>query len=168
MNVEQMKPFLLYLYIIPFSCWALDILVTLYVIDVLHVAAEINPLGWPLAVFGALILYIPALIFTHLLLFKIKNRLAPIAAILITSLALGLGVTNLLAGLHNIGVAEIYAGRGISLYDYAEFFSNIFVQMFFWTIIFALILLGIKEIIARHAQKPMHDGIHFQFIQFKH
>jgi hypothetical protein len=153
MNVEKMKPFLLYLYILPLCFWALDIIVTLYVIDILHAAAEINPLGWPLAVFGALIFYIPALIFTHLLLFKIKNRLAPIAAILITSLALGLGVTNLLAGLHNIRVAEIYAGNGVSLYDYAEFFSNIFVQMFFWTILFALILLAIKEITTRYTQK---------------
>jgi len=153
MNVEKMKPFLLYLYIVPFSCWALDVIVTLYAIDVLHVARETNPLGWPFAVFGALIFYIPALIFTHMLLFKIKNRLSLWIAILITSLALGLGIMNLLAGLHNIGVVEIYAGGNTLLYDYAEFFSNVLVQIFFWTMIFALIVLGIKEIIAQTARR---------------
>lgn len=153
MNIEKIKPILLYLYIIPFSFWALDIIVTLYVIDVLHVAGEINPLGWPFAVFGALIFYIPALVFTHLLLFRIKNMLALVVAILITLLALGLGVTNLLAGLHNIGVAEIYTGRGTLLYDYAEFFNNIVVQIVFCMIILALVILAIKEIAARTVQE---------------
>ena len=152
MNVEKMKSFLLYLYIVPFFCWAFDIIVTYYAIDILRAAGEINPLGWPWGVLGALIFYIPALLFTYLLLFRIKNRLSLLAAILITLLALGLGIMNLLAGLHNIGIVEIYAGRN-TLYGYAELFNNIIVQIFFWTIIFALVVIGIKEIIAQTARK---------------
>jgi hypothetical protein len=116
------------------------------------VAGEINPLGWPWGVLGALIFYIPALLFTYLLLFRFKNRLSLLAAILITLLALGLGIMNLLAGLHNIGIVEIYAGTS-TLYGYEELFNNIIVQIFFWTIIFALVVIGIKEIIAQTARK---------------
>jgi hypothetical protein len=152
MTVEKTRPLVLYLYIVPFLCWGFDVGVTFYVIDVLRVAGEVNPLGWPLAVLGALIFYIPALLFTYLLLFRIKNRLSFIAAVLITLLALGLGAMNLLAGLHNIGIVEIYAGRN-RLFGYTELFSNIIVQIFFWTIIFALVLIGIKVIIAQAARK---------------
>jgi hypothetical protein len=152
MNVERMSPFVLYLYIVPFLCWGFDVAVTYYEIDVLRVAGEVNPLGWPWAALGALVFYIPALLFTYLLLFRIKNRLSFIAAVLITLLALGLGVMNLLAGLHNVGIVEIYAGRN-ALFGYAELFSNIIVRIFFWTIIFALALIGIKVIIAQAARK---------------
>ena len=82
---------------------------TLYAIDYLGVAEELNPLGWPLGAWGALAFYIPALLFTYLLLFKIQNLFSTWIAASITVIALGLGVMNLLAGLHNVGVVSLYA-----------------------------------------------------------
>jgi hypothetical protein len=109
MNGAKRK--LLYLHIVSLSCWAFDVLTTLYAIDYLGVAEEINPLGWPFGAWGALIFYIPALIFTYLLLFKIRNRFSVWVAVLITVMALGFGVMNLFAGVHNIGVASLFTGR---------------------------------------------------------
>jgi len=108
MRTEKAKSFLLYMYAVPFSFWALDVITTLYAIDYLGVAGELNPLGWPLGALGALIFYIPALVFTDLLLFRIQNRYSLLVAILITVLALGLGMLNLLAAIHNIRVVELY------------------------------------------------------------
>ena len=106
--MDSTKRKLLYLHIIPLCCWAFDLITTLYVIDYLGVAGEMNPLGWPLGAWGALIFYIPALLFTYLLLFRIQNRYSGRVAALITIMALGFGVMNLLGGLHNIGVASLY------------------------------------------------------------
>lgn len=153
MNVEKAKTFILYLYIFPFFCWTFDVFITFYVIDVLRVAGEINPLGWPLGALGALIFYVPALIFTHILLFRIKNRLSLFVAILVTVLALMLGIMNLLAGLHNIGVIEIYTGRvrttGGLVIGLTELFNNIVFQILFLIVFFGLMIIGIKEIIAQ-------------------
>jgi membrane protease YdiL (CAAX protease family) len=103
-----MEHYMLYFHIAPFCFWAFDVLTTLYAIDYLGVAAEINPLGWPLGAWGALLFYIPAILFTYLLLSKIQNRYSNWVAALITAISLGLGVMNLLAGLHNIGVTSLY------------------------------------------------------------
>ncbi|HVP92372.1 MAG TPA: hypothetical protein VMS94_01385 [Acidobacteriota bacterium] len=149
MNVERMKPILLYSYIFPFSCWALDVIATFYAINILHVAIEMNPLGWPFGALGALTFYIPSFIFSYLLLFKIKNRLSLIVAVLETLLAFGFGVMNLFAGLHNVGIVQIYIGGGTSLIGYAEFFGNIFAQVFFWSVLFALVFFGLREILFR-------------------
>jgi len=108
MYIERLKPFLLYFYGMPFFCWIFDVLTTFYAIEVLGVAAEMNPLGWPLGIVGALLFYIPSLIFTHLLLFRIKNKYSLLTAILITALALSLGAMSLFAGLHNIDVAQMH------------------------------------------------------------
>ena len=99
---------MLYFHIAPLCFWAFDVLTTLYAIDYLGVAEEMNPLGWPLGAWGALMFYIPAILFTYLLLFKIQNRYSNWIAALITVISLGLGVMNLLAGLHNIGVVSLY------------------------------------------------------------
>lgn len=104
----KMKHYMLYFHIAPFCFWAFDVLTTLYAIDYLGVAEEMNPLGWPLGAWGALMFYIPSILFTYLLLFKIQNRYSNWIAALITVISLGLGVMNLLAGLHNIGVASLY------------------------------------------------------------
>jgi len=106
--IHSKKRKLLYLHIIPLCCWAFDLITTLYVIDYLGVAGEMNPLGWPLGAWGALIFYVPALMFTYLLLFRIQNRYAGWIAALITIMTLGFGVMNLLAGLHNSGIAGLY------------------------------------------------------------
>jgi len=83
-----------------------DVFTTFYAIDYLGIAGEMNPLGWPLGALGALIFYIPAYIFSYILLFKLQTRYSPAATILIAILALGLGTMNLLAGIHNIQIAK--------------------------------------------------------------
>jgi len=108
MYSEKKKPYLLYLHIAPLLCWAFDVLTTLYAINFLGVAEELNPLGWPFGAWGALMFYIPAILFTYLLLSKIRSGLSSWIAALITVISLGLGVMNLPAGLHNIGVASPY------------------------------------------------------------
>jgi len=110
MIAEKGKVRLLYVYIVPFSFWMFDVFTTFYTIDCLRVAAEMNPLGWPLGALGALIFYIPAYIFTYMLLFRLQSRCSPWVAILVTMLALGLGVMNLLAGMHNLQVMEMQLG----------------------------------------------------------
>lgn len=105
---HEKKNYLLYLHIAPLLCWAFDVLTTLYAINYLGVAGEMNPLGWPLGAWGALMFYVPAILFTYLLLSKIKNRYSSWIAALITIISLGLGAMNLLAGLHNIGIASLY------------------------------------------------------------
>lgn len=109
MHSEKKKSIILHLHVVPFLCWAFDVLTTLYAINYLGVAGELNPLGWPFGAWGALIFYIPALLFTYLLLFRIQNRYSTWIAASITAIALGFGVMNLLAGLHNVSVASLYA-----------------------------------------------------------
>ena len=86
--------------------------------------------------------------FTYLLLFKLKNKLSPVVAILETLLAFGFGIMNLFAGLRNISLVETYS-QGFMFVQYVELFNNIFVQMFLWTVLFASILFGAREILVR-------------------
>ena len=109
MHCKREKFYLLYLHVAPFLFWAFDVLTTLYVINHLGVAEELNPLGWPFGAWGALVFYIPALLFTYLLLFRIQNRYSTLTAATITAIALALGILNLMAGLHNVGIASLYA-----------------------------------------------------------
>ena len=148
MNVEKIKHVLLYSYVFPFSCWTFDVMTTFYSINILHLAEETNPLGWPFGAIGALAFYIPSMTFTYLLLYRLKNRLSPIVAIVETLLAFGFGVMNLFAGLHNISLVETYS-LSFVLIPYAELFNNLFVQMIVWTVLFASILFGARELLAR-------------------
>jgi len=107
MSIEKGKVLLLYAYIVPFFSWMFDVFTTFYAIDCLGIAGEMNPLGWPLGALGALIFYVPAYIFTYMLLFRLQGKWSPRVALLITVLALGLGVMNLLAGLHNLEVIKM-------------------------------------------------------------
>jgi hypothetical protein len=101
---EKLGRILLCLYVVTFVFWAFDVSTTFYAINVLGIAGEENPLGWPFGVWGALIFYVPALVFTYLLLFKVRSRYSPLAATSITALALLSGILNLLAGLHNLNI----------------------------------------------------------------
>jgi hypothetical protein len=105
MEPSRSKRLLLRTYSVPLCFWAFDVISTLYVINVLGVAGELNPLGWPWGAWGALTFYIPAVVFTYLLLFRLQHRVAFWSATAITVLAWGFGAMNLLAALHNIQVA---------------------------------------------------------------
>jgi hypothetical protein len=83
------------------ACWAYDLVTTFYAIDVARVATEINPLGWPLGAAGALSYYAPTVIFTYVLLFRLKAKISLYAAVPVTGVALFMGSMNLNAGVGN-------------------------------------------------------------------
>ena len=65
---------------------------------------ELNPLGWPLGILGALAYYGPTLVFSYFLLFKIRENFSVYAAVPLTLLTLAMGTMNLLAGAQNFQV----------------------------------------------------------------
>lgn len=97
------------LYGVSIACWAFDVITTFYAIDILGVAAEMNPLGWPLGALGALMFYLPAFVFTYWLLCKTRQNYAVLAAGLVAALTLYVGFMNLNAGFHNFGLCIVYS-----------------------------------------------------------
>jgi hypothetical protein len=84
--------------------WAFDVATTFYAINVTGLAVELNPLGWPLGILGALIYYGPTFVFSYVLLFKIKESITLYAAIPLTLLTLAMSTMNLMAGAQNFQV----------------------------------------------------------------
>ena len=84
--------------------WAFDIVTTFYAINVTGLAIELNPLGWPWGMLGALAFYGPALVFSYVLLFRMKEKISFYAALPLTVVTLGMGTMNLLAGAQNFQV----------------------------------------------------------------
>ncbi len=107
-DVNRFRRILISMIGVPIACWVFDVTITYYIIDVRGWAVEVNPLGWPLGILGALLFYIPELAFMYLLLFKIKHKISNFAAIFLTFLALFMGFMNLAAGLQNFGVSSAY------------------------------------------------------------
>ena len=83
------------------ACWAYDLATTFYAINIWGLAYETNPLGWPLGAAGALAYYAPTVIFTYVLLFRIKQTTSLYAAVPMTVVALLMGFMNLNAGIGN-------------------------------------------------------------------
>jgi hypothetical protein len=86
------------------ALWAFDLVTTFYAINVTGLAIELNPLGWPFGILGAFIYYCPTLVFSYVLLFKIKESITFYAAVLLTLLTLGMSTMNLIAGARNFQV----------------------------------------------------------------
>lgn len=84
--------------------WAFDVLSTFYAINISGLAIELNPLGWPLGILGAAAFYIPALLGSYVLLFRLKGKEPLYAAIPFTLLTLAMSSMNLLAGAENFQV----------------------------------------------------------------
>ena len=84
--------------------WMFDIVTTIYAVDVTGLAIELNPLGWPWGILGALAYYGPTLIFSYVLLFKMKENTSFYAAIPLTLITLGMGMMNLVAGAQSFQV----------------------------------------------------------------
>jgi len=83
------------------ACWAYDLATTFYAINVARIATEINPLGWPLGALGALSYYVPTVVLSYVLIFRLKAKVSLYAAIPITVVALFMGSMNLNAGMGN-------------------------------------------------------------------
>ncbi|MCW4001052.1 MAG: hypothetical protein NWE93_12515 [Candidatus Bathyarchaeota archaeon] len=84
--------------------WSLDLITTFYAINVTGLAIELNPLGWPLGILGALAFYGPVLAFSYVLLFRLKEKISLIAAVPLTALTLWMASMNLVAGAQNFQV----------------------------------------------------------------
>jgi hypothetical protein len=84
--------------------WSFDLITTFYAINVTGLAIELNPLGWPLGILGALAYYGPALVFSYVLLFRLKEKVSLVAAVPLTVLTLGMASMNLMAGAQNFQV----------------------------------------------------------------
>ena len=84
--------------------WVFDIATTFYAINVTGLALELNPLGWPLGILGAFVFYGPTLVFSYVLLFRMKESVSFYAAIPLTMLTLGMGAMNLVAGAQSFQV----------------------------------------------------------------
>lgn len=95
---KKTKHILVFLQGIAFACWVYDVSTTYLAIDILHVAVEKNPMGWPFGALGALIYYMPAFIFTYFLLFRTRPKYSILVAAFITFLTLYVGSMNLVAG----------------------------------------------------------------------
>lgn len=98
---EKLRALLIPVHGAALACWAFDVSTTYYAIDITREAAELNPLGWPLGAIGALIFYIPAIIFAYTLLFKIRQKESLAVAVVIAVLTAYLGVMNFSAGTQN-------------------------------------------------------------------
>ena len=95
--------------------WMFDIATTFYAINVTGLAVELNPLGWPLGIFGAFAFFGPVLVFSYVLLFKLKEKVSLYAALPLTMLALGMGAMNLLAGAQNFQVFVDTASLAVNM-----------------------------------------------------
>ncbi len=84
--------------------WAFDVLSTFYAINISGIAIELNPLGWPLGILGAAAFYIPALVGSYVLLFRLKGKAPLYTAIPFTLLTIAMSSMNLLAGAQNFQV----------------------------------------------------------------
>jgi len=84
--------------------WMFDIITTFYAINVTGLAIELNPLGWPWGILGAFAFFGPTLLFSYVLLFRIKEGISLYAAIPLTLVTLGMATMNLVAGAQNFQV----------------------------------------------------------------
>ncbi len=84
--------------------WMFDILTTFYAINVTGLAFELNPLGWPWGILGAFAFFGPALVFSYVLLFRMKDKFSLYVAVPLMMLTLGMGSMNLVAGAQNFQV----------------------------------------------------------------
>ncbi|MCW4024237.1 MAG: hypothetical protein NWF01_04285 [Candidatus Bathyarchaeota archaeon] len=84
--------------------WCFDIVTTVYAIDITGLAIELNPLGWPLGILGAFAYYAPTMVFSYVLLYRMKEKITLAAAVPLTLLTLGMASMNLMAGAQNFQV----------------------------------------------------------------
>lgn len=99
--------------------WMFDIATTFYAINITGLAVELNPLGWPMGILGAVAYYVPTMIFSYVLLFKIKGKFSLYAAVPLTLVTLSMGAMNLMAGAQNfqvfVGTATLATGMRYGL-----------------------------------------------------
>ncbi|HTY75574.1 MAG TPA: hypothetical protein VMD05_08415, partial [Candidatus Nanoarchaeia archaeon] len=115
------------------ACWAYDLATTFYAINVARVAAEINPLGWPLGALGAFAYYFPTVILTYILLFRLREKISFYAAVPMTVVALLMSSMNLNAGIGNfaffVWTASLSAPISYNLTAFVAILDLVFVAI---------------------------------------
>lgn len=101
---EKQRNILFSLQGVALACWAFDLATTYYAIDVTRFATEINPLGWPLGILGALAYYGPTLAMVYVLLFKINQKSSIYVGVVLSVVSLMMGAMNFNAGALNFRV----------------------------------------------------------------
>ncbi len=105
-TVYTVKASLMALQGLGFACWLFDVISTIFIINIQQVAIELNFLGWPLSALGALIFYVPMVLVTYFLLYRVKTKLSFYVAVMISVLVLFVGALNINASLYNFN--QIY------------------------------------------------------------
>jgi hypothetical protein len=101
-RVKQAKNALMALQGFSFACWFLDVISTVFVMNIQRSGDELNILGWPYAALGALMFYVPVTFAAYYLLFKVKSKESFYATVVLTAVSLFIGLMNLNAGLTNL------------------------------------------------------------------
>lgn len=143
-DIDWIRRILLSLFGVCLACWVFDIVTTSYDLNIIGGVEELNPLGFPFGIFGALIFYLPASVFIYVLLFQLRHRLSLLAATLLTVLSLYMGFKNLGAGLENLGFSSNY--------------SSVLLEM-----TFALLAVLTKSVLAFQRRKRSHCSSTFVF-----
>jgi hypothetical protein len=127
--VKQVKAVLMGLQGFALACWFLDVLTTVFVLDVRSIGIEINPLGWPFGIIGAAVYYIPALIGGYFLLYKIKTKGSFYGAAGLTVLTLYMASNNLFAGINNFQNVMHYFEPGTRFAETMIFWLTAFITL---------------------------------------
>jgi hypothetical protein len=101
-RVKQAKNALMALQGFTFACWFLDVISTIFVMNIERSGEELNILGWPYAALGALAFYVPVTFAAYYLLFKVKSKESFYATAVLTAVSMFIGLMNLNAGLTNL------------------------------------------------------------------
>jgi hypothetical protein len=104
-RVKQAKSIIMALIGVGVACWFLDVLSTVFVIDIADAGNELNILGWPYSAPAALAYYIPIALITYYLLFVLKTRATFWGATAISALTVFMAVRSFGAVANNLSVA---------------------------------------------------------------
>ena len=114
-RVKQAKSVLMALQGVGFACWFLDVISTIFTININQTSSELNPLGWPFSAVAALAYYIPITFVAYYLLYKIKSKESFYGAVALTAITLFMSAGNLIAGLHNFSMVGSFTSSTAKL-----------------------------------------------------
>lgn len=105
---KRAKNVLLSLQGVGFAGWFLDLVSTVFVVNMNHSGIELNILGWPYAAFGGLAYYVPITFLVYYLLFRAQSKESFYSVVALTVLIGILGARNLGAGLYNLASLGVF------------------------------------------------------------
>lgn len=111
--VKQVKAIFMGLLGASLACWFLDIITTVFVINIYAIGVELNPLGWPFGIIGVSAYFIPAIAGVYYLLYKVKTVVSFYGAVVLTALTLFMAWMNFVAGVSNFSNVLRFFSSGI-------------------------------------------------------